>query len=288
MSTEVHNTLGVFDRNARDFVSAPRPQDAPELLGLSIIIPAYNEESRLPKTLERIHNYVVSRAYSAEVIVVDDGSRDGTVRLVEESMKKYPELRLVSNTSNRGKGFSVRHGMLKARGEIALFTDADLSAPIEEADKLVAAICTEQYDAAIGSRAMRNMIEVHQSLLRRMAGKIFNVLVRLATGVDFGDTQCGFKAFRRESSRILFEQQLIEGFGFDPEILFLARYHRLQVAEVPVRWAHVPGTKVHVFSDSLRMFRDLAKIRWNALVGVYRPSPITAGPSAKQASASSV
>lgn len=287
MSTEDQNTLSVFT-DAGNFVSAPRPHDAPGSLVLSIIIPAYNEESRLPKTLERIHDYVVSRAYSAEVIVVDDGSCDGTVRVVEEAIKKYPELQLISNNSNRGKGFSVRHGMLSARGEIALFTDADLSAPIEEADKLFAAICTQQYDAAIGSRAMRNMIEVRQSFLRRMAGKIFNVLVRLGTGVDFGDTQCGFKAFRRESSRIVFEQQVIEGFGFDPEILFLAQYHGLQVAEVPVRWAHVPGTKVRVFSDSLRMFRDLGKIRWNALVGAYRPSHTIAEPSQKQASASSV
>lgn len=287
MSTEDQNTLSVFT-DAGNFVSAPRPHDAPGSLILSIIIPAYNEESRLPKTLERIHDYVVSRAYSAEVIVVDDGSCDGTVRVVEEAIKKYPELQLISNNSNRGKGFSVRHGMLKARGEIALFTDADLSAPIEEADKLFAAICTQQYDAAIGSRAMRNMIEVRQSFLRRMAGKIFNVLVRLGTGVDFGDTQCGFKAFRRESSRILFEQQVIEGFGFDPEILFLAQYHGLHVAEVPVRWAHVPGTKVRVFSDSLRMFRDLAKIRWNAVAGAYRPSHTTPEPSQKQATASSV
>jgi dolichyl-phosphate beta-glucosyltransferase len=288
MSKEGHNTVRIFNKEVKDCRSAPRIDDTPRSLVLSIIVPAYNEESRLPKTLGLIHDYLVSRAYAAEVIVVDDGSQDGTVRLVEEATKKYPELRLISNTSNRGKGFSVRHGMLKARGEIALFTDADLSAPIEEADKLLAAICTEKYDAAIGSRAMRNMIEVRQSFLRRMAGRIFNVLVRLATGVDFGDTQCGFKAFRRESSRILFEQQLIEGFGFDPEILFLARYHGLQVAEVPVRWAHVPGTKVRVFSDSLRMFRDLTKIRWNALVGAYRPSPTTAERSPKHATASSI
>lgn len=253
---------------------------------LSIIVPAYNEEKRLPKTLERIHNYLAARAFSAEVIVVDDGSSDGTARVVATARTKYPEIRLVSNGSNRGKGFSVRHGMLEARGEIALFTDADLSAPIEEADKLIAAICTQKYDAAIGSRASGKLIEVHQSILRRMAGKIFNVFVRVGTGVNFGDTQCGFKAFRRQSCHILFEQQLITGFGFDPELLFLAHYHGLRVLEVPVRWAHVNGTKVHVLKDSLRMFRDLAKIRWNALVGAYQSSPMSAQAREKQAGAS--
>ncbi len=280
--------LNVSNGDARHFVLQQESEDEPGTLTLSIIIPAYNEESRLPKTLECIHRYLVTRAYRAEVIVVDDGSRDGTVRVVEEALKKYPELQLISNGSNRGKGFSVRHGMLSARGEIALFTDADLSAPIEEADKLFAAICTQEYDAAIGSRAIRNLIEVHQSIFRRVAGRIFNLLVNFVTGMDFGDTQCGFKAFRREPSRILFEQQLITGFGFDPEILFLARYHGLQVAEVPVRWADVPGTKVHVFADSLRMFGDLARIRWNALVGAYQCSPISAQPRGKRASASSV
>lgn len=285
MLTEGDHLLNFSNGNDKDSGLARRSEEVPRSLSLSIVVPAYNEESRLPKTLERIHNYIVARAYPAEIVIVDDGSCDGTVRVVEEALKKYPELRLISNSTNRGKGFSVRHGMLKARGEIALFTDADLSAPIEEADKLLAAICTQKYDVAIGSRASGELIEVHQSILRRMAGKIFNVLVRIGTGVNFGDTQCGFKAFRRESTRILFEQQLIAGFGFDPEILFLARYHGLKVAEVPVRWAHVAGTKVHVFTDSLRMFWDLAKIRWNALAGAYRYSPRASHTSEEQASA---
>jgi glycosyltransferase involved in cell wall biosynthesis len=235
---------------------------------LSIIIPAYNEERRLPAALDRIQTFLAARAENAEVLVVDDGSTDRTRRIVEERQATWPALRLLANRENRGKGYSVRYGMLKARGEIALFTDADLSSPMEEADKLLAAL--ETHDAAIGSRAVdRRVIEVHQSPLREFAGILFNFLVRLILWIPFADTQCGFKAFRREPSRIIFMQQRIEGFGFDPEILFLCRVHGLRVAEVPVRWAHDPATKVHVFRDSLRMFVDLAVIRWNWMRGCY-------------------
>lgn len=169
-----------------------------------------------------------------------------------------------------GKGLlSVRHGMLEARGRIALFTDADLSAPIEESTKLLAAIDAGN-DVAIGSRALdRSLISVHQSRLREMAGVIFNGSMRTFTGLRFHDTQCGFKAFVRERCRIIFEQQRIERFGFDPEVLFLARRHGLRATEVPVRWAHDPGTKVHMFRDSLLMFTDLIYIRWNWLLGRY-------------------
>ncbi|HZR67407.1 MAG TPA: dolichyl-phosphate beta-glucosyltransferase [Terriglobales bacterium] len=238
-------------------------------LDLSIIIPAYNEEKRLPKTIASIRTYLSLRRYPSEVLVVDDGSSDNTAKIVQEARNSFPQLRLLSNGRNRGKGFSVRHGMLEARGEVALFTDADLSTPIGEADKLLAAIFDSRYDAAIGSRLLRNMIEVHQSKLRETAGKVFNLLVRGIAGIDFGDTQCGFKAFRRIPARILFEQQQTDGFGFDPEILFLARRHGLKVTEIPVRWAHDPGTKVRVFSDSLRMFGDLIRIRLNNRRGIY-------------------
>ena len=188
---------------------------------LSIIIPAFNEERRLPKTLERIYAYLAAQTMRFEVIVVDDGSTDSTADFVRQSGGQYPHLRLISNGGNRGKGFSVRHGMREASGEIALFTDADLSAPIEEADKLIAALRDEAYDVAIGSRAMdRSLITVHQSGLREVAGMIFNFMVRCITGVPFVDTQCGFKAFRRDRAGIIFEQQRIEGFGFDVEILF--------------------------------------------------------------------
>ena len=239
-------------------------------LALSVIIPSYNEEQRLPKALERIQAYLIAKSLVAEVIVVDDGSTDGTAKLVTDWIGRFPELRLVSNGRNRGKGYSVRHGMMEAGGEIALFTDADLSAPIEEADKLVACLHGGDYDGAIGSRAVnRKLIEVHQSRLRELAGILFNRVVRIIAGVPFADTQCGFKAFRRERAEIIFEQQRTEGFGFDPEVLFLARRHGLRIAEVPVRWAHDPATKVHVVRDSIRMFWDLLSIRWNLLTGRY-------------------
>ena len=239
-------------------------------LDLSIVIPAFNEEQRLPKSLQSIRSYLKSHSLRAEVLVVDDGSTDSTARVVEGSRTGFPELRLISNGRNHGKGFSVRHGMLEARGEIALFTDADLSAPIEEADKLLAALREGAYDGAIGSRALdRSLIEVHQPALRERAGVIFNRIVRQIMGLPFQDTQCGLKAFRREKARVIFEQQRTEGFGFDPEILFLALQKGLLIAEVPVRWAHNPATKVNMFGDSLRMFLDLLVIRWNAFMGRY-------------------
>ena len=236
---------------------------------LSVVIPAYNEERRLPDTLRRVRAYLEGRGISAEVIVVDDGSQDGTAALVENLRAGFSGLRLVSNGRNRGKGYSVRHGMLEARGRIVLFTDADLSAPIEEAEKLLAPI-HRGYEVAIGSRGVdRSLIEVHQSPLRELAGIIFNRIVRVVTGLDFVDTQCGFKAFVREPARIVFEQQRIERFGFDPEILFLAKRHGLRAVEIPVRWAHHPHTKLNVLRDSLRMFWEVLSIRWNWLLGRY-------------------
>jgi glycosyltransferase involved in cell wall biosynthesis len=175
----------------------------------------------------------------------------------------------VPNEENRGKGYSVRHGMTEARGDIVLFTDADLSAPIEEADKLIAAM--ETYDVAIGSRALdRNLIAVHESGFREFAGIIFNKIVRAVLWLPFVDTQCGFKAFRRERCKIIFEQQRIERFGFDPELLYLARHHGMKSVEIPVRWAHSPATKVNMLRDSVQMFLDVFAIRWNATLGRYR------------------
>jgi dolichyl-phosphate beta-glucosyltransferase len=236
---------------------------------LSIVIPSYNEELRLPATLERIAEYVKTSGRDTEVLVVDDGSKDRTAAVAEAFRGKISSLRVVANGVNRGKGFSVRHGTQEARGRIVLFTDADLSAPIEEADKLLSAL-EDKYDVAIGSRAMdRSLISVHESLFREFAGIIFNKIVRIILRLPFVDTQCGFKAFRREPCRIIFEQQRIERFGFDPELLYLARHHGLHSIEIPVRWAHSPATKVNMFRDSLLMFVDIFTIRWNAIVGRY-------------------
>jgi dolichyl-phosphate beta-glucosyltransferase len=241
---------------------------SPEAPELSIIIPAYNEELRLPATLSSIAAYTRSSKRSIEVIVVDDGSRDKTVAVAEQFRNEIPSLRVVSNGENRGKGYSVRHGMQEARGEIVLFTDADLSAPIEEVDKLLPAMKTN--DVAIGSRAMdRSQITVHESPFREFAGIIFNKIVRLILWLPFVDTQCGFKAFRREPCKIIFEQQTIERFGFDPELLYLARHHGLRSVEISVRWGHSPATKVSMMRDSMMMFVDVFVIRWNSITGKY-------------------
>jgi glycosyltransferase involved in cell wall biosynthesis len=236
---------------------------------LSIVIPSFNEETRLPSTLERVAEYIRGQRPNTEVIVVDDGSSDGTARLAETFRGKIANLRIISNGANRGKGYSVRRGSLEAQGEIVLFTDADLSAPIEEAEKLLAAL--KNCDVAIGSRAMdRKLIEEHQSPFREFAGILFNKVVRITLRLPFVDTQCGFKAFRRERCEIIFEQQTIERFGFDPELLYLARHHGLTTVEVPVRWSHSPATKVSMFRDSLQMFADVFIIRWNGLRGRYK------------------
>jgi dolichyl-phosphate beta-glucosyltransferase len=236
---------------------------------LSIIIPSFNEELRLPATLKQIAAYIRNSKRPVEVIVVDDGSRDRTIAVAQSFRNEIPSLRVVPNGQNRGKGYSVRHGMQEARGRIVLFTDADLSAPIEEVEKLLPAM--QDHDVAIGSRAVdRSLITVHESPFREFAGVIFNKIVRLILRLPFVDTQCGFKAFRREECRLIFEQQTIERFGFDPELLYLARHHGLRSIEIPVRWGHSPATKVNMLRDSIQMFLDVFIIRWNALSGRYR------------------
>jgi len=242
------------------------------LKSISIVIPAYNEEQRLPSTLEAIFDYLNRSAWpSAEVLVVDDGSTDATAAIVKQFSARYPGLRLLENPGNRGKGYAVRHGMLEAAGEWILFTDADLSAPIEELDKLAAACRQRSARVAIGSRALdRSLIRVHQSWLRENAGKLFNLLVRLLAGLSFRDTQCGFKLFERQAAREVFRRQRLERFGFDVEILFIARRLGIPAVEVPVRWSHAEGTKVNMWRDSCAMFLDLLRIRWNQLKGFYR------------------
>jgi glycosyltransferase involved in cell wall biosynthesis len=234
---------------------------------LSIVIPAYNEAGRIANSLEAIEKYVRGKNSPVETIVVDDGSTDNTV----EVASAYTAIRVLRNEGNRGKGYSVRRGVLEARGELILFTDADLSAPIEEADKLLTALESSRADAAVGSRALeRKLIGTHQSPFREWGGRFFNLLVRIATGLNIHDTQCGFKLFRRSTTRRAFELQRVERFGFDPEILFLIERHGGKVVEVPVRWNHNPATKVHYLRDSLHMTLDLVILRWRALTGQYR------------------
>lgn len=235
----------------------------------SLIIPAYNEGARLGATLDRVLTYLAAQGWDAEVLVVNDGSRDQTADLVRASSQTHPQLRLIENPGNRGKGYSVRNGMLSAGGEVLLFSDADLSAPIEEANKLFAAIAAGA-DVAIGSRWLQPDTQTHrQSLLRQFYGRLFNLALRVLLGLNFKDTQCGFKAFTRGAARTIFPLQRIERWGFDPELLYLARRAGLRVQEVPVAWAHVEGTRLNPLRDGIRMFGEVLKIRWNAITGKY-------------------
>lgn len=236
----------------------------------SIIIPAYNESERISTTLERVLGYAAERQWKSEVIVVDDGSRDATTDIVREYMQKNPTLRLLQNPGNRGKGYSVRNGMLNANGSVLLFSDADLSSPIEEADKLFISIASGA-DVAIGSRWLQTELQTRrQPFYRQFFGRIFNLTLRIVLGLNFKDTQCGFKAFSRRAAEAIFPLQQIERWGFDPEILFLARRFSFKTVEVPVSWAHREGTRLSPFRDGIRMFGELLKIRWNSLTGKYK------------------
>lgn len=240
---------------------------------LSIVIPAYNEEQRLPLALSGVRAYLdASTRYSdVEILIVDDGSRDGTAALVESVARQDQRVRLLRNPGNRGKGYSVRHGMLEARGEWVLFSDADLSAPIEELDKLLDAVQKSAAQIAIGSRALdRSLIGVHQGRMREIAGVVLNRVMRLVTGLRFADTQCGFKLFRRSAARIVFVRQQLDNFTFDVEDLYIARLLEIPAVEVAVRWNNVEGTKVGVMVGP-RFFLDLLLIHWHRLTGKYRP-----------------
>ncbi len=238
---------------------------------LSIVVPAYNEETRLPATLDKVEAWLEAQPLDfREVIVVDDGSRDGTADLVAHRSAANPCLRLLRNPGNRGKGFSVRHGVLEARGEWILFTDADLSTPIEEVTRLYDAAVRSSAGVAIGSRALdRSLVSVHQSAVRELSGRAFNVIMRMATGLPFRDTQCGFKLYRSDAARAVFSRQLLDGFSFDVEDLFIARKLGIPSTEVPVRWANVEGTKVSALTG-IKSFADLATIRWNGVRGRYK------------------
>ena len=239
---------------------------------LSVVIPAYNESARLGNTLRAVVDYLRQNFPDGELIVVDDGSSDGTAELARNVFQDSRDLRtsVISYKSNLGKGRAVRLGLLAARRDVALFSDADLSTPITEAPKLVEPILNGQFDVTFGSRALdRRLIGVHQSWRREQGGRIFNLVVRLATGLPFWDTQCGFKAFRMSVCRPLIEAATIDRFGFDVELLFLAFRAGLRLKEIPVRWDHNEGSKVTLLSDSFKMVNEVNLIRQQARRGVY-------------------
>ncbi len=240
-----------------------------ERLTYSIVIPAYNEGQRLAATLAKVLAYVAEMRWTAEVIVVDDGSRDATPEIVREWARRNSIVRLVENPGNRGKGYSVRHGMMEARGDLLLFTDADLSSPICEAEKLIAAI-QQGADIAIGSRWLRAELQTErQPVYRQFFGRLFNLLLRIVLGLRFKDTQCGLKAFTRRAVQATFPRQRVERWGFDPEILFLANKAGMVTAEVPVEWAHDQRSKINPIPDGVKMLIDLLRIRWYDLTGKY-------------------
>ncbi len=238
---------------------------------ISIIVPAYNEQARLPETLRRIEEYFCHAQWDFhEIVVVDDGSTDSTVDAATSFSAANPNIRLLRNPGNRGKGFSVRHGMLEARGEWRLFSDADLSTPVEELEKLWCAVAGGQCEIAIGSRALdRSLIGVHQPGFRETMGRFFNLAMRAATGLAISDTQCGFKLFRADVAQEVFSRQQLERFGFDAEVLCIAHRRGYRIAEVPVRWNHVDGSKVGMLTG-LHAFGELIEIRLNTLRGRYR------------------
>lgn len=235
----------------------------------SIVIPAFNEGTRLGPTLEKVLGYVHAQKLEAEIVIVNDGSRDNTADIVRAFAAKDPALRLVENPGNRGKGYSVRNGMLNARGQIVLFSDADLSSPIEEAPKLFQAL-EAGADIAIGSRWLRAETQTQrQPLHRQLFGRIFNLMLRVTLGLKFKDTQCGFKAFKRPAVQKIFPLQKTERWGFDPEILFLARKFKFKVKEVPVAWGHSGETRINPLVDGFRMFLEMMHVRWYDLTGKY-------------------
>jgi glycosyltransferase involved in cell wall biosynthesis len=235
----------------------------------SIVIPAFNEAARIGKTLESVISCIRTRGWAAEVIVVNDGSKDATAEVVLTFAANAPEVRMIENDANRGKGYSVRAGFLQALGDIVMFTDADLSAPIEEAERLFAAI-SEGADIAIGSRWLKTSRQTHrQPLYRQIFGRCFNLVIRTVMGLDFADTQCGFKAFTRSAAQTVFQLTTIERWGFDPEILFIGLKRGFWIIEVPVSWAHDSRSRLSYIKDGMKMLEELAIIRWRAFRGLY-------------------
>jgi glycosyltransferase involved in cell wall biosynthesis len=239
------------------------------MYSLSIVIPAYNEECRLGASLNKLEEFIAQQRWDAEIIIVDDGSSDGTARLIERYMQNSPHIRLIQNHINRGKGYSLRRGVEAALGEIVLLTDADLSVPMREANKLLSAI-EAGADIAIGSRGLHEAgVRVEAPWHRKICSAGFKMVVRSVLGLRFEDTQCGFKAFKRKAARMVFSRQRIERWGFDPEVLMLADRFCYVVAEVGVEAIHDDRSKLNLISDSLQMFMEVLKIRYHLLFGMY-------------------
>jgi glycosyltransferase involved in cell wall biosynthesis len=243
-------------------------------LTYSIIIPAYNESERLTVSLPKVLEFVSTRSLQAEVIVVNDGSSDSTADVVRQFARLHPEVRLLENPGNRGKGYSVRNGMLQAQGDVMLFTDADLSSPIREATKLFEAI-DRGADVAIGSRWLRAELQTErQPWHRQLYGRLFNLALRIVLGLNYRDTQCGFKAFTRDAAHTVFPRQRVERWGFDPELLFLANKFKLRTVEVPVEWAHDHRSKISPVRDGIKMGMEMLSVRWNDIKGLYEEPAI--------------
>ncbi len=242
---------------------------------LSIVIPAFNEQDRLERTLRTYLKYCGERHRSVEVIVVDDGSTDGTTPLVERLASELPELRLIRLAQNQGKGYAVRSGIVNARGRRVLFADADGATPIAEIERLDAALDAGA-DLAIGSRAVASAdVHVRTRLHRRLIGRAFHLLVRLTGVTGIADTQCGFKLFRGAVAHVLFSRMRTTGFSFDVEVLMMARLCGHRITEVPVNWTHQPGSRVNLVIDSVRMAGDLVRIRLRRLKGEYAAPHLT-------------
>jgi glycosyltransferase involved in cell wall biosynthesis len=236
----------------------------------SLVVPAYNESERIGPSLAVMLEHIAKSGWSAEIIVVNDGSRDNTSAIVAEIAQRHPIVRLVENPGNRGKGYAVRNGMMNASGQVLLFTDADLSSPIEEAPKLFSVIEGGKADVAIGSRYLQSGMQTRkQPFYRRMLGRSFNIALRAILGLPYADTQCGFKAFSRKAASEIFQQVKIERWGFDPEILFLARKYGLRVTEVPVAWGHDHRSKISPLRDGAQMLAELVRVRMNSIAGKY-------------------
>ena len=227
---------------------------------LSVVIPAYNEEKRLPQSLRAVMDFLNKQTYESEIIVSDDGSQDRTVALAGELLKGFPH-QIMATPQNRGKGHAVRQGVLAAKGEYVLFTDADLSTPIEETARFLAHLEKDQ-DIVIGSRALPgSQVEIRQNFLRETMGKFFNVVAQLWAFKGVRDSQCGFKGFRRETAQKLFTLQKLDGFSFDVEIVYLAQKLGVRLLELPVIWRNSAQSRVHVLRDPLAMFWDVLRIR---------------------------